>query len=197
MSIERELLKKVISGDNKGDFFISYDLYKEIYEFLVHPEQPEQSSTTRHALDSYWNQEAYQRGYAEAELKLKREQEPEAWIIVNKETGYRTQVSDLTPFLYHREIFEVIPLYTAPPVKSEQEPVAWMYEWVDEVGEPVKSVVYNFYEGANLIPLYTAPPKREPLSDEEICEILLKKEWKGFVELVRIIEKEHGIGGGE
>jgi hypothetical protein len=43
------------------------------------------------------------------------EQQPEAWIIVNKETGYRTQVSDLTPFLYHREIFEVIPLYTAPP----------------------------------------------------------------------------------
>ena len=42
MSIERELLKKVISGDNKGDFFISYDLYKEIYEFLVHPEQSEQ-----------------------------------------------------------------------------------------------------------------------------------------------------------
>jgi hypothetical protein len=30
------------------------------------------------------------------------------------------------------------------------------------------------------------------------CEILLKKEWKGFVGLVRIIEKMHGItGGGE
>ncbi len=40
--------------------------------------------------------------------------------------------------------------------------------------------------------------KREPLSDEAICQILLKKEWKGFVDLVRIIEKEHGItGGGE
>jgi hypothetical protein len=26
------------------------------------------------------------------------------------------------------------------------------------------------------IPLYTAPPKREPLSDETICQILLKKE---------------------
>ena len=46
MSIERELLKKVISGDNKGDFFISYDLYKEIYEFLVHPEQSEQEPVT-------------------------------------------------------------------------------------------------------------------------------------------------------
>jgi hypothetical protein len=35
--------------------------------------------------------------------------------------------------------------------------------------------------------------KREPLSDEVICEILLKKEWKGFVELIRKIEKAHGI----
>ena len=39
MSIERELLKKVISGDKKGDFFVSYDLYKEIYEFLAQPEE--------------------------------------------------------------------------------------------------------------------------------------------------------------
>jgi hypothetical protein len=46
------------------------------------------------------------------------EQQPEAWIIVNKETGYRTQVSNLTPFLYHREIFEVTPLYTAPPKRE-------------------------------------------------------------------------------
>jgi len=36
--------------------------------------------------------------------------------------------------------------------------------------------------------------KREPLTDEDVCKILLKKEWKGFVQLVRIIEKEHGIG---
>ena len=41
--------------------------YKEVRQ------QYEQEPTTRHALDSYWNQEAYQRGYAEAKLKLKRE----------------------------------------------------------------------------------------------------------------------------
>lgn len=39
MSKERELLEKVISGDNKGDFFISYDLYKEIHEFLAKPKR--------------------------------------------------------------------------------------------------------------------------------------------------------------
>ena len=42
----------------------------------------------------------------------------------------------------------------------------------------------------------SAPPKRGPLSDEAVCEILVKKEWKGFVDLVRIIEKAHGITGG-
>ena len=38
MNRERELLKKVISRDNKGDFLFSYDLYKEIKEFLAQPE---------------------------------------------------------------------------------------------------------------------------------------------------------------
>ena len=64
MSKERELLQKVVNHMWQGE------LVDEIKEVLA---QPEQSSTTRHALDSYWNQEAYQRGYAEAELKLKRE----------------------------------------------------------------------------------------------------------------------------
>lgn len=123
MSIERELLKKVISGDNKGDFFISYDLYKEIYEFLVHPEH------------------------------------------------------------------------------TEQEPVAWMWKkhtaggWLDVVSIDKPTATAH---QINIRPLYyTAPQKREPLTDENVCEILLKKEWKGFVDLVRIIEKAHGIGGEE
>ena len=66
MSKERELLKRIA---NYGDTISPHFIY-EINELLA---QPEQEPTTRHALDSYWNQEAYQRGYAEAELKLKRE----------------------------------------------------------------------------------------------------------------------------
>ena len=70
MSKERELLERVMymipsSLISEHDL----DLVDDIKELLA---QPEQSSTTRHALDSYWNQEAYQRGYAEAKLKLKR-----------------------------------------------------------------------------------------------------------------------------
>ena len=66
MSKERELLQRILDTDPK---FLGGRFIAEIQELLA---QPEQSSTTRHALDSYWNQEAYQRGYAEAKLKLKR-----------------------------------------------------------------------------------------------------------------------------
>jgi len=39
-----------------------------------------------------------------------------------------------------------------------------------------------------------APPKREPLSDEEINAIDLPEKQCTIRELVRIIEKAHGIG---
>jgi len=42
MNIERELLKRVISGTDDGvDFFIGYRLYKDIETFLAQPEQTE------------------------------------------------------------------------------------------------------------------------------------------------------------
>jgi len=88
----------------------------------------------------------------------------------------------------------------AQPEQPEQEPVAWML--IDkETGARIPKA-YKPEHGVNkdrweLYPLHTTLPKREPLSDEAICDILIKKEWKGFVELVRIIEKAHGIGGGE
>ena len=65
MSRERELLKKILATG-----WLDHKLSCEVEELLT---QSEQEPTTRHALDSYWNQEAYQRGYAEAKLKLKRE----------------------------------------------------------------------------------------------------------------------------
>ncbi len=39
MSKERELLQRVIAGDDDGDFFISHRLYKDIETFLAQPEQ--------------------------------------------------------------------------------------------------------------------------------------------------------------
>ena len=85
--------------------------------------------------------------------------------------------------------------------EPEQEPVAWLHEWVDEYGEPVKRVVCNFYEGLNLIPLYTAPPKREPLSEDKLdvlAEANITDEGiAGYYLGFRDAEKHHGIGGEE
>jgi hypothetical protein len=72
---ERELLKEFIDFVDSYEFYptersVIWEIVSRTQELLA---QPEQEPTTRHALDSYWNQEAYQRGYAEAELKLKRE----------------------------------------------------------------------------------------------------------------------------
>ena len=96
------------------------------------------------------------------------------------------------------ETFHEIQELLAQPEQTEQEPVAWML--IDkETGARIPKA-YKPEHGVNkdrweLYPLFASPPTREPLSDEEICEILIKKEWRGFVELVRIIEKAHGIGG--
>ena len=122
------------------------------------------------------------------------EQQPEAWIIVNKETGYRTQVSDLTPFLYHREIFEVIPLYTAPPKREPTtEPVAWM----NDSGGCFLSDGNKYSK--NWTALYTAPPTREPLSKEQYMKFFTDTydSVNPITDFVRAIEKAHGIGGGE
>ena len=85
--------------------------------------------------------------------------------------------------------------------EQEQKPVAWiiqtevegkLLEWVctnkkhymeehDSIKEP--------------IPLYTAPPKREPLSEDTMLRLI--SEHRDFpLNLVRAIEKAHGIGGG-
>ena len=69
--IDDLMLRKNLSEDDAINISDSVLMRAEnaIESYLA---QPEQEPTTRHALDSYWNQEAYQRGYAEAKLKLKR-----------------------------------------------------------------------------------------------------------------------------
>ena len=88
MSIKREFLKKLRYAN-----LLENDLRKELEELLA---QPEQEPTTRHALDSYWNQEAYQRGYAEAKLKLKRE--PLTGIEISN--GFKADDEATHPYSY-------------------------------------------------------------------------------------------------
>ena len=85
----------------------------------------------------------------------------------------------------------------AQPEQTKQEPVAWMYEGIDETGETVRSIYHHFYEDANLIPLYTAPPKREPLG-LEIMDVCGSEDYReGFKDGALYAEKCHGIGGEE
>ena len=146
MSIERELLEKVISGDNKGDFFVSYDLYKKIYELLAHPEST---------------------------------QEPEAWILEDKKTGYRRQ-SAYKPTDLDEEACNVIPLYTAPPKRESLTPRQGLEEYK------------KGYARAEI------DLKREPLSDEDVFRLYEESEYLGFLAYrkgIKDAEKAHGIGG--
>jgi hypothetical protein len=83
--------------------------------------------------------------------------------------------------------------------QPEQEPVAWKTEkksYLDEI-DRLSMEANKDQEEIDRLTQWLTQPERKPLTDEDICEILIKKEWKGFVDLVRIIEKAHGIGGGE
>jgi len=96
----------------------------------------------------------------------------------------------------------------AQPEQTEQEPVAWMVEWVQRYRHndtPIMDRAVSFTKGdapavpnPNYIPLYTSPPTREPLSDAQIAELWGDKH-SGKTYMVknfsRAIEKAHGIGG--
>ena len=151
------------------------------------------------------------------ELLAQPEQEPEAWILEDKKTGYRRQ-SAYKPTDLDEEACNVIPLYTAPPVKSEQEPVAWKVidgangEFMFSRVKPMERT----YKYDVVIPLYTSPLKtnrvfyqegyaqaeldlkREPLG-LEIMDACGSEDYReGFKDGALYAEKAHGItGGGE
>jgi len=89
----------------------------------------------------------------------------------------------------------------AQPEQTKQEPVAWMYDSYEDGRRErydclttTEDYVTN-YGVSNIRPLYTAPQKREPLSDAEILNLYQDFSKTTFVELVRQVEKAHGIGG--
>ena len=76
--------------------------------------------------------------------------------------------------------------------QPEQEPVVWMR------CEPSTGLVHFANRGDidnYWIPLYTVPPQPEPLSDEWIKNnIHFAQQDVSFTDLVRAVEKAHGIG---
>ena len=114
------------------------------------------------------------------------------------------------PNTWHEFISEVQELL-AQPEQTEQEPFDWETKkksYLDEIDRLGMEANKDQEEIDRLTDLLFSKPATyigktqwmqvpEPLSEKDICQILIKKEWKGFVDLVRIIEKAHGIGGVE
>ena len=106
MSKERELLKECrLMLDNPINGTAGRNLQIKITELLAQPDPIEDKFDRVKN-----NREFYQAGYAEAELKLKREQEqePVAWI----DDGCNGLIKQDTIRGY------VMPLYTAPPKRE-------------------------------------------------------------------------------
>ena len=88
----------------------------------------------------------------------------------------------------------------------EQKPVAWMYHGILHNGtlhdrpsliwRPEYMDALSASMGAKATPLYTAPPARKSLTDEEIDNLELPPNGCTMRELVRVVERAHGIDGG-
>ena len=92
------------------------------------------------------------------------------------------------PHTYNESTYKV--MWQATPV-VEQEPAAIVRRYRD--GTVVAEIRdKNMDEGTEL---YTHPRKnREPLSDHEIKQLLKRDDGLDVVDLVRAVEKAHGIG---
>ena len=89
--------------------------------------------------------------------------------------------------------------------QPEQEPVAWITEWVQRYRHndtPIIDRAVSFTKcdapavpNPNYIPLYTSPPTREPLG-LEIMDVCGSGDYReGFKDGALYAEKAHGIGG--
>jgi hypothetical protein len=132
------------------------------------------------------------------------EQEPVAWMLIDKETGARIPKSYKPEHGVNKDRWELYPLYTPPP---EQEPVAWIdYESLkslqESTGYALRFLTNDTESLKNTdVPLYLAPPKREqkPLTPQQISvgnQSMLNVTRDAFVNGVKWAEKAHGIGGG-
>lgn len=85
--------------------------------------------------------------------------------------------------------------------KIEQKPsnVGYLYKQEDCYGDiqtvfKVNKPYITSHNVTDVTPVYLAPQKQEPLSDEKINAIDLPEKQCTLRELVRLIEKAHGIG---
>ena len=113
MTIERELLERVVSGDDDGDFFISHRLYKDIETFLAQPEQDKAEAIMPNGVRVSNVYDAYEEG----RKSVMSEQDPVAWKVIDGTNG-NYMFSRIKPTERSYKYDVVIPLYTAPPKRE-------------------------------------------------------------------------------
>ncbi len=110
---ERELLKRVLIGDDDGDFFLSHGLYKEIQELLAQPEHI--VDVTDKVAPVAWMYEGYENDLESTQA------------YCGSEKPFKGEI---------KQPFNLRPLYTAPP---KQEPLSdldvfTLYEEAEYIG---------------------------------------------------------------
>ena len=80
--------------------------------------------------------------------------------------------------------------------ETEQEPVVWQVIGIAGFMYVYNKPIDQVYEHHTVNALYLAPPKREPLRPLHLLKLMNKYEFR--IDLIRAVEKYHGItGGGE
>ena len=143
------------------------------------------------------------------------EQEPVAWRTFDGEGGYdyrsyedNESYADDWDKRNPNHKGWVEPLYTHPPQRTEQEPVAWRNAAI-RVGEDLCSVgPFGYYDmtadqwltwALNVVTVHSFPPQRTPLTDDEIANAFFKTETNlnnamaNFQDGIRFAEAAHGI----
>ena len=211
MSIERDLLHRWYRGArDQVDFG---ELYDKTEELLA---QPEQTAVDNAVYTVSWHEKKHRDDNWEVRRHIVSNPE-----LIKMFLTFNKQLSEL---IFGKNIIWGLQMQEGEPTKeydlklcktkevidqpeqTEQEPVAWITEWVQRYRHndtPIIDRAVSFTKGdapavpnPNYIPLYTSPPKREPLSDDEIVALWANKSPANEFECVRLVEKAHGIGGG-
>ena len=106
-----------------------------------------------------------------------------------------TLSGDLTPYQAAKAITA---LRQAIAELEKQEPVAWMSpSWIDPDTRGWQSDSFESIPIEGWLPVYISPPQRQPLTDEQLQQVMDAEEVNGniAVAFARAIEAAHGITG--
>ena len=121
-----------------------------------------------------------------------QEQEPVGYLYKQMDcTGEWATIFKVDkPYITWHDIKDIVPVYTAPPKREPVEECTNSDTWNCKYCNKTNSCK-ALKDSRNF-----APPKREPLSTDIMLRLIT--EHRDFpLNLVRAVEKAHGIGGGE